>query len=131
MMFSEGVLIALVSGASAVIAAIVSFLTSKHIAGKEIQKMKIAWNYEEKREYEQNFSELITATKIFCDKREWGSHRNAIEKINQCRTKATGEEAKLIDTLYAELSIAGTRPPDWSKVHDLLDSLVETHRLRK
>lgn len=126
--FPEGVLIAVIGAASVILSAIVSYLTSRHVAGREIKKMKMTWKYEEKRECERNFSEMLTAVKICCDIKSWNKHKDAIEKINLCRIKAVGQLAELLDILYAELSVSGTRSPDFDKIQELLNQILEAYK---
>ncbi len=128
---SEGVLIAAIGAVSVIASAIVSYLTSRHVAGREIKKMKMTWKYEENRQYENNFSEMLTAVKAFCDIKTWGKHREAVEKINLCRIKTTGRVAELLNILYDELAVAGTRSPDWDKVQSLLEQVLDAYKSKK
>lgn len=128
MEITEGILIAIITGVPALVSAIVSLIASKITIWAENKKMKMAWNHEEKMQYEREFAEMLTSVKFLLDRKTSTELKDAIEKINIVRVKSTGSVASLLDNLYSEVAVASITAADWWKIETRLANLVDARR---
>lgn len=128
MEITEGVLIAIITGISALVSAIVSLIASRITIWVENKKMELAWNHEERMQYEREFAEMLTAVKFLIDRKTPNDLKNAIEKINIVRVKSIGSVASLLDNLYSEVAVASIAAADWRKIEIRLANLVDARR---
>ena len=128
MEITEGILIAIITGVPALVSAIVSLIASRITIWAENKKMKMAWNHEEKMQYEREFAEMLTSVKFLLDRKTSTELKDAIEKINIVRVKSTGSVASLLDNLYSEVAVASITDADWWKIETRLANLVDARR---
>lgn len=128
MEITEGILIAIITGVPALVSAIVSLIASRITIWAENKKMKMAWNHEEKMQYEREFAEMLTSVKFLLDRKTSTELKDAIEKINIVRVKSTGSVASLLDNLYSEVAVASITAADWWKIETRLANLVDARR---
>lgn len=128
MEITEGILIAIITGVPALVSAIVSLIASRITIWAENKKMKMAWNHEEKMQYEKEFAEMLTSVKFLLDRKTSTELKDAIEKINIVRVKSTGSVASLLDNLYSEVAVASITAADWWKIETRLANLVDARR---
>lgn len=112
---------------SVLLSLIVSLFVSRWSTNNEIKKIKILWEYDDRKIYDKEFSEMITAVSAFDSKPNTATRANAIEKINIIRLRAKGNTIGLLNLLYAEIATANMMAPDWWKIEKLLGNLVDEY----
>lgn len=125
MEITEGIVIAAIACLPTIITLICSCITTYITTKKEIERMKMAWDYKDWKEYEKEFADMLSAVKDLIDNRTSGELKEAIWKINLLRVQSDGAVLSLLNSLYSELAFAKKMVIDWNRIEILLANLVD------
>ncbi len=91
----------------------------------------MAWEYKDRKEYEKEFAEMLSAVKELIDNRTPGELKEAIWKVNLLRVQSDGTVLSLLNSLYSELAYAKKPVIDWDRIEMLLANLVDAIQKEK
>ena len=119
----------IISVIASIISVIVSGAVSWHIAkaaaNAEIKKLELTWAHEKQISIDSDFDKMVAYVSYFAKNNSPNSYKEAIDTTAFYRTKATGEMAKIIDSLSQLLIRNNTNSLEIEK---LLDKAVEHKR---
>lgn len=125
MKITEGIIVAAIACLPTVVTVICSCITTHITTKKEITRMELAWDYKDRKEYEKEFAEMLSAVKELIDSKTSGELKEAIWKINVLRVQSDGVVLSLLNTIYSELAFAKKMAIDWDRIEMLLANLVD------
>lgn len=85
---------------SAVVAAIISIITSRRTAEAEIRQLEMSWNREDSQSLQQKYLSMIEAVSAAAGSPFIEDRQLALGKIATVRPYYSGKKAELLDELY-------------------------------
>ena len=131
MKLTEGIIVAAIACIPTVVTVICTCIITALTLKKELKRMEMAWDYKDRKEYEKEFAEMLSAVKELIDNRTPGELKEAIWKVNLLRVQSDGTVLSLLNSLYSELAYAKKPVIDWDRIEMLLANLVDAIQKEK
>lgn len=120
---SNEIITASIAFFSVVASSVISFFISKKAAETEINKLKLAWEYDITQKKNQDFEKMVADISKLLFHPDMYTTQEALNSVSVVRAQLTGSEAEAIDMLYYVITTG-----DKSEIQSALDRAIEQKR---
>lgn len=95
---------AIITACGTVLSAVIAFFSSRYVSRKEIRKMKMQWEHDDRTINQKAFSEMVSAVSRYAQS-GWSRHqREAMEKISASMIGEGNSMSDELSALYKSVS---------------------------